>query len=1814
MEKHTLSKADKKANRVLQLTGHVDLEKVALAQIQRRNWLPAPISYANRREARRWTKIESKIAHKRTDTSCRMISKPGPPGTAILATALEKCLQKNPSTGVVQKLYDDISVTANTVELRKTCDQFLLTAVKGGMVDCVSLFASASSCEGLDKALTLAVKDRNPAVVKRLLSCGANPDQIPLLDFSSLLPKHARIFKQLLRSHHSLCDTKLGPLCEAACSGNDPFVLNMLLRSSFRTGDTGTSRWDRDKLLRDLLKASKFEMLYMLTAMTVHWPLKTNGAFLDALDASQNDEQLRVSVLEILLCLLRDPRELYARMALDDVFCRCIKDGTNQALKLLVFYEAIVPPKGLKAACQEQAFEALEIVLKGKFVVEQDIWGYLDGLPTSVSKSMRQLILIRLIDGDYQIPHKNNLLLDCVKSGQVKLVERLITISCSNGEHDAHETAGEKQSFGETLGQAFWTARHLESSIRDQMMSFLLKHPDLPCSDVDGVLLDMLCDSSADFSRPLFDKIVEKLNGNRARDRSSCEVFDAHLLQSAMRSYQSLRGLRKRFEKLRLFLPTASVSLCDEFKPAEPEACQPLPTAIINKFPRKSFLDYLYNQVTEFDRFLGSEPWSTALIKILITRLPKEDELTAKYYWCIVRAALRNQSDLFHQLIQRTKLSNEVLSRLPISTMMTIPGMMKSLIDHLDRFCSTDDEFTEFLVPVFSTAWDAGFRSLVDIISHCILCRRKVRISTILHIIKPAIKKDNLGKIGELLKSAIITDEDLEALWDSLWDNSMFSTEHPIYYDCIGVQVKKLLGAGFKKSSKVEARIVDICVRSQDVSMLSVLLESWEVLKRQARPSMSKHIAWFLNRNKGAKHTSTLGEALFVSVEGQKPEMCRMLCKAGAPFVYCGISLIVHALVVGKWYSRLADDKILQILLDPLWHRGDYSNILNFTLLEATKVNRHGLVQDLLDLGASPLAYDKQCWRDASKSQNVTTLLTLIKHTLEHHQIETAFEMLLLRLKTPYAEPNFHCQALTGLLTKGIKGEDHINQSLLALCELGSFNHERFDFVDFHISHGASVDWRQGACIIATLKSSGSLVLLANLAKYSVDQSNLESLLLTACDQMHRQGIEWFMDVFRIIESSSLEPINQKSLNLVWVKLIQTCNESHVQAFIFILEKDTGGIELNGKAIFQCYSFENQQLIGLIHKKQPSKADRLSALHETLLSSIDSTISLSRRKSCLHNIINPGNRQLPLLLRNDLLTWILAVLDEPDRMFAELVSHSLNLLIQDPLFLNSVRSDHLTRDFGQVLRRVLSSDRQDVRDEFDRRINAIVHSTQTGVFRMKKVLSLTQHELDQLLVAAAKKRLSLLTHTLLQLGAHSGAVDDTGKPVLLAVALEGYEDIIEQLIACKAPVNDGSLHAAACHQHSGIMRKLLNAGHQCNHRSQFFGRETPLIAWAQHEHSVSDLAMSSETVFVLLQSLFQQMNVQESTAIVKTAVKEALTRPHAYLKLDALLINMVGLSQQIHLLVFTENSLRFSVLGMIHGWEMTQLSTEERRRLVSTYRRQKFLLLYYAMDGDQPPRAVGVPDSLLQDEQACQKRKAFNTKECSVHSELAELEIDIHASLTPECREHHGWNNDIICTECLHAHLRIRMFPTEKEDSRYKFPSTQVKCWAPECAVNLPHYSIKEYADPKDFLIYDEALTQQFLRNGKTSAKCAVSECPGACWFDDFRPTIYLCPICGVKTCLECNDLYEKHINTLCPAVQSRNKDALTMAYLEKEKKCPKCGLHYSKIDDSCNHITCGKNTHDNKLRPQGCGWEFCNLCFGKWPKEHEPGCQPWRY
>ncbi|KAJ9650345.1 hypothetical protein H2198_010353 [Neophaeococcomyces mojaviensis] len=412
-----------------------------------------------------------------------------------------------------------------------------------------------------------------------------------------------------------------------------------------------------------------------------------------------------------------------------------------------------------------------------------------------------------------------------------------------------------------------------------------------------------------------------------------------------------------------------------------------------------------------------------------------------------------------------------------------------------------------------------------------------------------------------------------------------------------------------------------------------------------------------------------------------------------------------------------------------------------------------------------------------------------------------------------------------------------------------------------------------------------------------------------------------------------------------------------------------------------------------------------------------------------------------------ILDLIRAVLDEPQPLCTDVVKQ---LIYRVGLFLSSQSTDSVpSPGFYEILTSAMQSKMQ---NSLELRIMSILEVTQDIKLQYRQNFALGQPQLDKLLLCAVQNGLALLAEALLESGASPDISDTKGRSALFLAVLGGHEKIVRVLVDGQAPPNDGSLHVAACKEQWGTMQILLMAGHSPLRRCAISGWTTVLEACVRHAYSPWPLILDNgddlsypqqfpsqdfpTTIAILMHEEQSKSNIARKATEIVLVLVLALTKQHTHALVSELLSYIEKYTVQSLLSpqrIYRNGSLRFSVLGLIERWPKVALDPDDQQDLVERMRSEGFQPVFYTVEGDQPPYAVCVPEALVE---AQKRRTAFNSKECSVQVYCAQPGLeDIHAGLVPACNTTHGWDDTIICTDCLQSYLEARMFPLEDQKS-----------------------------------------------------------------------------------------------------------------------------------------------------------------------------------
>jgi hypothetical protein len=150
-------------------------------------------------------------------------------------------------------------------------------------------------------------------------------------------------------------------------------------------------------------------------------------------------------------------------------------------------------------------------------------------------------------------------------------------------------------------------------------------------------------------------------------------------------------------------------------------------------------------------------------------------------------------------------------------------------------------------------------------------------------------------------------------------------------------------------------------------------------------------------------------------------------------------------------------------------------------------------------------------------------------------------------------------------------------------------------------------------------------------------------------------------------------------------------------------------------------------------------------------------------------------------------------------------------------------------------------------------------------------------------------------------------------------------------------------------------------------------------------------------------------------------------------------------------------------------------------------------------------------------------------------------------------------------------------------------------CPNPTCAAAVDEEDLKNILTNKQFVRYQQFFLLASLRNDPTVRWCPKPGCETAAHGSE-EDCHMKCATCSTEFCWKCN--LEWHEGISCERAKrqaQKGKKKLTRAekkaerYIKKNARpCPQCKTPIQKTE-GCNHMTC-----------QGCRYEFCWICMGR--------------
>ncbi|OAL39044.1 hypothetical protein AYO20_01795 [Fonsecaea nubica] len=1123
--------------------------------------------------------------------------------------------------------------------------------------------------------------------------------------------------------------------------------------------------------------------------------------------------------------------------------------------------------------------------------------------------------------------------------------------------------------------------------------------------------------------------------------------------------------------------------------------------------------------------------WPLLTLEFLLSQ-PVETTLP-EFSSCLYMAIVSQQWLVLGLLLDR-QLPQEMVARFfLVDTSLLAPSAIQVLLDSKAMTYMDDDFYYGPVQQTFNHACFAQDREMAILL--CSKSRCKMRLRDVLLPVLQAIDASDLSYVSTLIGATSFSKDDLEVLWKRV--------SHHDQKDDYLAFVDVLLKAGADGVSVGDALIA--AVERNNEPLVVLILAQW-----QANRSLQYREEFDYNERRPAPSTPDLGHNIQY------------------------FSALAHALTIAVAVAKGSYTALVEMIISSET-RPDFNGVVNFALVQVVVHNRGTWVQSLVQLGGSIEAYDCECLKFAARSDHPVCQILQGRLAAYQGDLDTICAMFKQLHETGFQEKAWYDEALFSLLALQSANLDHVK--VLLDC-------------------GASVEYRDGAGMIR-LWREGNVQLFPDLVGHCSRQSVRTKLFTEAWGeylQQEQNHPEEAANMLLVLGALLETDIPQGARDMALDAIARVCHDkvNSIGIIQLLLEKGARFIDGAGLSLYQVCRFDHPPVTSLVYHSRPHIRTRLLALHHLFRNQGLGSSIVTRRtgqepnpsdQACIYNINFPASTAQNLDLEtSDVVNLMGSILNPKVRTTGTSLMFTFFFMLGGlHVFSTQSCSDHNRDDVEQLFVAAISNSEvkeMDDRIEFLLRVMQIEAPALADATAGASNLTLKQSSLDKLLLLSLQNKKFSLASTLLDAGADPNTRDEDERSALFLATLEKSLDTMRDLIGNGAEEDDGSLHVSTCWQHHEAMQLLLEAGHEPGYCSEHYFGATPLEAFLRFSHSGAAHEHFETTLAVLL----CEAEVPTSFwATEPNLMSLALMGPWPYKMFSALLCYLPpGL---VELPLIRQDRFMFSLLSFVERGEDIELSDLERVELSIVLETSGFERTFYAAEGDQPEDAFNVPEHLEIPEVRA-RRRAWRGKDCAVCGDKAPDANRIHAALSPPCEEKHGWENDIICTDCLRGYLESQMFPQGGD----KFPSAKVKCWATNCSKTLDHSVIQSLAQSERFTIYDAALAQMLLNDGENMAKCAKPKCIGATWLgdEDKNTTIFACDVCD-EPCPQGDEA--RGIE------RRREEEAATAALLAQGKKCPKCRLPFERIE-GCDHIVCGRDAHSS-ARGLGCAFEFCYVC-----------------
>ncbi|KAK5047449.1 hypothetical protein LTR84_006545 [Exophiala bonariae] len=1742
----------------------------------------------------------------------RVTSRLSRPDTTFTAAALSSHVESN-GTAVVAQIYIEMLevAAAHSSEKFEVPGNLIITAAKNSNLELVKLLASFSSVNSLGLALGIAILNRDQSIVRILLEKGGDTDHLPLSTLSSVAVVHQQIFQLILQAPKQLPYHKFGYLCAEAIHNGSPNALAVLLRRlpDYTILAESASKWNRDILLQIAIASQYESAFFAVAAATASWPLLDGQLFFHVLDYAR--PLIVQDMMDVLLGLHSSSFDLPVQTQLESLLCRCIEDGSDDILRSFVDHGLQISARVTCYAVERRKQQSLEILLRGNIQGDAAILSCIESSFGQSAEPLRERVLSRLLHCQNRGSWIQQELLRAVFVSQTSLISPLVdsgaSVDFNHGEclkfaviADnipvvkallAHDVALS------TLQLIFPFIRREEPlSHRLVTKMFLRKGVSGDCVDV--VFNELLCDYSPSRDSELLEvfiatasccqiqsllvamehhdsAIFDKMRLSFGlRYNGVSEWFDAYHCNLVDQLYQA--PLKDYVEEVKAADTTASIGSCNtevmisnssqqwivlqkllalrvpletisnSFGP-DLHTLAPAGLQIILESATLSLHDESHISMLQhsFDWACCSHDYPRSLI--LASKFPHKLEITN--ILDILKDEIKEdgESDWFCKVLDLTTPSATGLAVLwqhlqQGSLQAVAPGKVQALLKAgatgtlvSDTLMCSVSEGNHTLVNLVLEHWGMdrcrSGRATFDFKRRLTSPRVETRVAEM-----PS-SRVFYQALGDAL-SAAITKGDLEMC------KLLVTAGAPLIHN----ERVVIMDAVLSMDAHTLLAFISICASVDDFGNPGVDYALLEAVKF-GRPASARAmveaggsvLAYDCECLKIAIDTACQGkmemlemltalrptqDTLSFIAEEMSP---RLRLPADNPDRFCEIFGLLHlkGLVEAKYYNPA---------------------FVNLCRMKSTTWDN---AQSFLEYGAHVTWSEGACMRAAWRHGNLQLFPQLFHQCQEQVVLNNLFETAVSDHTSGKLSGYLQLHedvlvVLAPLLVTNLP-QNARNQ---ALSKASTVLDPSIQLLELMVETGARLDQDGGETLYRLCHHNLGHSLIKSCLPPM--KARLQALkLLFNCKTLRNLPINTFTD------SKKNENFRTYLDLILWPDTTPDAfvpTQEHVALFDTMLEVHHG---TESSKLIENFLLTTQGL-GFIS----TYCARLGCYAmEVLLSAEIMAPKQDGYDRQIELIIRALQISAPRVLAGFELQRVNA------EQFFDCLSDQDNHVTEHqpaPMYLRAIPDCPTTNRYVDT-------------DGFEYKFGVGESKTEEN---QQQGRSLSRSSMNRLLFLAMKRRrTTTLVSTLLECGAEPHGTDPEGRSALyLATSLQDcYCSAMNKLISKGAPPDDGSLHLATCNQDLPAIRVLLEAGHSLGHRSPLHQDSTVMEAFLRYDHPECKRKTLVATLNILLKDADWGNIVWQARPNLSGI---ALEGRWPYESISALLEFRPSTGVKTSLLRC--GTFRYSLLSAVKKWDTCgRLKDGDRQKLITRLASLGFKEKYYASEGPQPKDAIGIPERLL-DADSRSRLLAWQEKECSVCGDKPEEPKDIYSHLCTPCMPKHGWQNEIICKDCLQQCLESRMFPTEDE----RFPSDNVLCWAPNCGEVLSHPTIQKYADAKRFATYDEALCQKLLHAGQSMAKCSRKDCKGAIWLDpvsDKNVTVFNCPVCDHPG--EAAKLNARR----------KEEEKLTTAFMKKEKKCPKCKMAYHRIE-GCDHIVCGKDAH-SAAKSLGCGFEFCYLC-----------------